>query len=365
MKRSFNTISNGSSSMCKGDETLEGLVVAVTDLSNNQAERKGKYWTALICDSNQNINRITKYLSSKTICSLHVKMLQYLKDQTGIKLNKLRSSGDRVYTTTNETTAITKPVVFTPTCTRIVSIREVQSMSDGDCVTLTCNIVDIGSDDAVVFNNGEKRVQKLKRTLVVSGKTDSLEMTLWQNHFSSVQQNVCYTIKLAKIKVFNAEVSITTGIYTTFDRIEDIGETNCSDSTLISHESTLTGVITSIALLEKQCACPACYSTNVECYDKTIKCNSCKSRSLNVANGVDRDRLKISIMNIDGTALDLNVNAEKIRVLLNQSNHRELFEADLIENEDVLIALSSMNVSVCYKTKTKHISTIKIIDRDE
>ena len=145
MKRAFNATLNATNSVVRGDETVEGLVVAVTGLSNNQPERKGKYWTALICDSNQNISRITKYLSSKTKCSLHVKMIQALKDQAGIKLNKLRSSGDHVYTTTNETIATTKPVVFTPTCTRIASIREIQSMSDGDYISLTCKIVDIGS----------------------------------------------------------------------------------------------------------------------------------------------------------------------------------------------------------------------------
>ena len=150
-----------------------------------------------------------------------------------------------------------------------------------------------------------------------------------------------------------------------FDRIEDIGATNCSDSTLISYESTLTGAITSIALVDKQCACPTCYSTNVVCNEKTIKCNSCKSRSLYVANGFDRERLKLNITNMGGSTVEFTVDVEKVRALLNQSNHRELSETDLIENEDVLIALSSMNVSVCFNTKTKHISTIVISDRAE
>jgi hypothetical protein len=150
-----------------------------------------------------------------------------------------------------------------------------------------------------------------------------------------------------------------------FDRIEDVGKTNCSDSTLISHESTLTGAITSIALVEKQCACPACYSTNIECNDKTIKCSSCKSRFLYVANGFDQDKLKLSITNIGQTAVQFTTDVEKVRALSNQSNHRELLETDLIENKDVLIALSSMNVSVRFNTKTKHIITIEISDRGE
>ena len=62
---------------------------------------------------------------------------------------------------------------------------------------------------------------------------------------------------------------------------------------------------------------------------------------------------------------ELIVDVGKVRALLNQSDHQELSDTDLIENEDVLIALSSMNVCVCFNTKTKHISTIVISDRDE
>ena len=115
-----------------------------------------------------------------------------------------------------------------------------------------------------------------------------------------------------------------------------------------------------ISLVEKQCACPVCYSTDVECNEKTIKCSSCKSRSLCLANVFARERLKLIITNIGRTAAEFTVDVEKIRTLLNQSNHGELSKIDLIENEDVLVALSSMTVSVCYNTKTKHISSIKI-----
>lgn len=144
MKRTFNTTINSNISNIKSNEVLEGLVVAVLDVSNSQGERKGKYWTALVCDMNQHINRITKYLSSKMNCSLHAKMVDHFKDQTGIKLTKLRLAGDHLYTATNETIAVVKPVLFTPSCTRITTIQDIQSMSDGEHVSLVCKIMDIG-----------------------------------------------------------------------------------------------------------------------------------------------------------------------------------------------------------------------------
>lgn len=211
--------------------TSSPLLPPWTDVSNSQGEKKGKYWTALVCDMNQHISQITKYLSSKTNCSLHAKRLDHFQDQTGIKLTKLRLTGDHLYTATNETIAVVKSVLFTPSCTRISTIQDIQSMSDGEHVSFVCKIIDISpvrsnsralnlniifqtEDDAVVFNNGEKQVQKLKRTTIVADKSDLIYMTIWQNQFDSIQQNACYTIKLAKVKIYNSDISITTGTFT-------------------------------------------------------------------------------------------------------------------------------------------------------
>ena len=231
MKRRFNTALNSNTSNLEANEVLEGLVVAVTDISHNQGNKAGKYWTALVCDVNQNINRITKYLSLKVNCSLHTKIVEHLKDQSGLKLTKLRLTGDQIYTAINETMIVAKPILFTPSYTRVSTIQDIRSMSDGEHVSFVCKIMDIDpvrssrralnsniifqtEDDAVVFNNGEKRVQKLKRTTVVADKIDSIDMTIWQNPFGSIQQNACYTIKLAKVKIYNSDVSITTGTFT-------------------------------------------------------------------------------------------------------------------------------------------------------
>lgn len=65
-----------------------------------------------------------------------------------------------------------------------------------------------------MFNNGDKRVQKLKRTTIIADKTDFINMTIWENQFDLIQRSSCYKIKLAKVKIYNNDVSLTTGTFT-------------------------------------------------------------------------------------------------------------------------------------------------------
>ncbi|CAF3664251.1 unnamed protein product, partial [Rotaria socialis] len=214
MKRTHDTIENGHNANARGNTVIEGVVIVVTPISDSQGDKRGKYWTALICDVNQNVIRITKYLSSKTKCSLHEKMLQYHNNKDGLKLNKLKLNGDDSYIATYETIATSKLLSFTPSCMELASIENIQSMSDGQYVSFMCKIIDIGPDDPIIFNNGGKRVQKLKRLSIVADTTGSINMNIWENQFNSIKQNLSYTIKLAKVKVFNDDITVTTTTYT-------------------------------------------------------------------------------------------------------------------------------------------------------
>ncbi len=49
-----------------------------------------------------------------------------------------------------------------------------------------------------------------------------------------------------------------------FELTDEIGDINCSNATLIAHELTVTGTITSIGVVEKPSSCPKCYSNEVE-----------------------------------------------------------------------------------------------------
>ncbi|CAF2024869.1 unnamed protein product [Rotaria magnacalcarata] len=208
-------IQNANISNSKPDATLEGVVVAVTNISDNQTDKKGKYWTALISDSNQNMNRITKYLSSRINCSVHVKMVEHLNNQHGVKLNKLKFNGDNTYVATSETITTPKVLSFAPLCAQITTIKNIESMTDGEYLSLTCKIIDVGFDETVFFNNGQKkRVQKLKRTAIIADKTDSIHMNIWENQLNLIEKDLSYIIKLAKVQIFNDDISITTTTHT-------------------------------------------------------------------------------------------------------------------------------------------------------
>ncbi|CAM4866133.1 unnamed protein product [Rotaria socialis] len=87
-----------------------------------------------------------------------------------------------------------------------------------------------------------------------------------------------------------------------YEAIEDIGAISCSDSLQNSNESGIRGVITPIGVLEERYSCPKCYSTDVECNDKTIKCitftSGYTSRSLK-QNHHQYERLKLSRVNLE------------------------------------------------------------------
>ena len=144
MKRSFNDTKNSSSSNNKNQAILEGVVVGVTTIFDTSVEKNAKYWTCLICDSNQNVNQLTKYVSSKIPCRLYDKMTESLNNKSGVIVNKLRLSGDHLYTASNETIATTKVALFEPSCIQNRSLEDVESMCDGQYVSFTCKIVDIG-----------------------------------------------------------------------------------------------------------------------------------------------------------------------------------------------------------------------------
>ncbi|CAF1458692.1 unnamed protein product [Rotaria magnacalcarata] len=143
-----------------------------------------------------------------------------------------------------------------------------------------------------------------------------------------------------------------------FEAIPDIGDVNCSTPVQISHESVVSGVITSIGIVEERCSCPKCYSTDVECNDKTIKCIRCKSRSLFIKQSIQQTKIKLNLNNVNRNMLEFIADTLKVQALLEQCGHQDLSRVDLIEQEDVLLALSSINVLVNFNPKNMHINTI-------
>jgi len=66
-----------------------------------------------------------------------------VKNKTGIKVSKLKLNGYQLYTASNETIAIPKVVLFTPSCIQFNLLEDIESMSDGEYISFMCKIIDI------------------------------------------------------------------------------------------------------------------------------------------------------------------------------------------------------------------------------
>ena len=86
---------------------------------------------------------------------------------------------------------------------------------------------------------------------------------------------------------------------------------------------------------------------------KAIKCLACKSRTISIKQNIDRNKIKLNVVNIDGSTFAVIGETTKIQTLLQQCNQEELFDLDLIENEQVLTLLSTLHVRVIISFKYK------------
>ena len=90
MKRSLSSVRHSTNIKMKANALVEGVIVAMTNIPNNQNDRKNNYWAALICGANQETNRVIKYLSSKIKCCLYEQMVKNFEKKTTVELNKLK-----------------------------------------------------------------------------------------------------------------------------------------------------------------------------------------------------------------------------------------------------------------------------------
>jgi len=118
-----------------------------------------------------------------------------------------------------------------------------------------------------------------------------------------------------------------------------------------------------MGLVEEKLICPKCYSKEIETSDKSIKCNRCKTRSI-MKKDVQENRIKLTIDTRNNESVEVITEKEKLKQLLHESNHQHLFEEDLVENESILLVLSSISLSVTFNSKNKNLTHIQIYQID-
>jgi ssDNA-binding replication factor A large subunit len=127
----------------------------------------------------------------------------------GASIVSLRQQNDQ-YVCTASTKIINKDLEFRPTCVQVQSIENLRNnIIDGLC-TIEVKVCEMGPEIPFIFEESDfKRVQKLKKTIIVGDKTGALELTLWETNFQQVKLGQSYQIKLVKCRLINFQISLS------------------------------------------------------------------------------------------------------------------------------------------------------------
>ncbi|CAF1345881.1 unnamed protein product [Adineta ricciae] len=144
MKRTNTNYENSISINNAANVSIEGIVVAISNLTHKQNQRTTSFWTAFLCQSDQNIIRITKYLSCKRKCTLHEKLVEFYNKQDGCEVNELKFNTKESYTATPQTTVVPKQLSIKANCLQFIPLEQIESKCDGEYVSFLANIIEIG-----------------------------------------------------------------------------------------------------------------------------------------------------------------------------------------------------------------------------
>ena len=188
--------------------TLEGYVVHVGIISKN-SNNNNNHYSFLFCTTDQSVVRITKFLGKIATCAFHTRLRESMCSSRDALITGLRQQNDQYYCT-NSTKLTDKDLEFRPIYVRKQFIEELRKNTvDGYC-TIEVKICNIGPETPYIFEQSDfKKIQKLKKMIIVGDYTGALELTIWEPNFDQVKLNECYQIKLLKYRIINSRLSLT------------------------------------------------------------------------------------------------------------------------------------------------------------
>ncbi|CAF1534971.1 unnamed protein product, partial [Adineta ricciae] len=209
-----------------------------------------------------------------------------------------------------------------------------------------------------------KRIQKLKKSVVVGDSTGALELTLWENQFDQITLGASYHIRLLKIRTFNDQSSLNATSDTSFIKIGDLGEViEQIDNNLNSYKSDK-GQIVFVESLDNQYKCQGCGGTNFSENENTISCNDCRSRFLK-QDTIQDDSMKIKISTYANEEYNLKVSKSLLSPLLNNSTLLATTDTQSNNFEENLELIIGLNVEFAYDYHTGYINTLEIINQNQ
>lgn len=205
MKRSFNQRNNVST--FRNLVSLDGYIVHINPITKNSGNDNHHY-SFIISLEDQSTKRVTKYLSKVPFCSLYDQLRASLTSGRGISISSLREQNEQ-YSCTTYTKLVEKEFNFRPNCIRVQHISLLKAEIVDQLCTVEAKVCYISDEISVTFEENEfKRIQKLKKNIIIGDSTGALEMIIWESHFNQVVLNNSYHIRLLKVRVYNDEISL-------------------------------------------------------------------------------------------------------------------------------------------------------------
>ena len=175
MKRLFDLSKNESVTVMSA--TLDGYIVNVNVIKRN-SNNDNHHYSFIVCIADQSTIRVTKFLSKVPICRFRTRLQESMRSGHGVSISGLREDNGQYFCTAS-TKLDDKELLFRPMCVQMQTIDSLKSSSSERLCTIEVKVCSISEQTSITYEDiGFKRVQKLKKTIVVGDRTSALETTL-------------------------------------------------------------------------------------------------------------------------------------------------------------------------------------------
>ncbi|CAF0863139.1 unnamed protein product [Adineta steineri] len=361
MKRSF--IMTKEENTNTSLSVVDGYVVNIGAITKNN-NNDNHHCSFIVSLIDQTTVRITKFLGKIASCALHRRLRESMLSGHGASIINLRMQNEQYFCTAS-TKVIDKDLEFRPLCVRIQTIESLKNNAMNGLCSIEVKICEVGPETPFFFEeSGFKKIQKLKKTLVVGDKTGALELSIWEPNLNQLKCDECYQIKLVKSRLINSQIALSAVTDTSYIKIEDLGTVETIVNSSITMINTSKGRIIQISTIKEEYGCQACGNNNITKQLDCFICNMCQSRIPNTKLPTD-DILKITIVNNNREEYSLTVSKAILMSLLNGLGGSDNIITDVANDENCFNSLINLMIEFKFDQDNGIISELKSITAND
>lgn len=304
----------------RSDVNIHGIVTQLSPVKQSRSNSHVKYFDGKLSDGKKTLKLIafdpllrTQMDKSRldhtpiAIMNCQVKENTKFLSASNEKLEILASSRSKVQTSPHKLSLPEDFEALDPDSqpSPNVTVQEIDDLSVGQQVTITCKVVQL-DDPTPVQNKSGKLLTKQES--IVADVTDQIRVVLWETEIGKLIIDQCYKLENITIRMYNDIKYLSISSTTLVTPIDDIGQvSNDSNDQLIPETGNriLQGSIAAVVAIDTYSSCINCKSkvnlitsTMGQCSRCNIKLNytSCKrSRTANLIFQTDDQTVKITM----------------------------------------------------------------------